>query len=290
MARPSFAALNGLSHAERLARLRDPAVRSRILDEATTDTLLASVPPIQRSMASRWDRMYVLGDPPDYEPDAARSIAAMAQQAGQSPQAFCYDYLTGGDGTRMLFFPVTNYVHGDLDVVHRMITDPATLRDGFKPSGEQIVAARISGAASSAYPDGPPEGATAAPDALKASSKPINVVVIADADAIYRHPTHPYSRLLIEAVPEPDPDRPVARNRMAMAELPSPTAPPSGCRFRTRCPYARERCAAEEPPLAEGVACHFWKELEPFAAASQTTAVNARLARLQAAFQSGGST
>ncbi len=65
-----------------------------------------------------------------------------------------------------------------------MLTDPATLRDGFKPSGEQIVAARISGAASSAYPDGPPEGATAAPDALKASSKPINVVVIADADLL----------------------------------------------------------------------------------------------------------
>lgn len=65
-----------------------------------------------------------------------------------------------------------------------MLTDPATLRDGFKPSGEQVVAARISGNASSAYPDGPPEGATAAPDALEASSQPINVVVIADADLL----------------------------------------------------------------------------------------------------------
>ncbi|MPZ46015.1 MAG: amidohydrolase family protein [Betaproteobacteria bacterium] len=127
MARPSFAALNGLSHAERLARLRDPEVRERILAEATADTLLASVPPIQRSMATRWDRMYVLGDPPNYEPDASASIAAMAQQAGQSPQAFCYDYLAAEDGTRMLFFPVTNYVHGDMGVVHSMLTDPATL-------------------------------------------------------------------------------------------------------------------------------------------------------------------
>jgi peptide/nickel transport system ATP-binding protein len=88
------------------------------------------------------------------------------------------------------------------------------------------------------------------------------VCEIADADAIYRHPTHPYSRLLIEAVPEPDPDRPVAHNRMAMAELPSPTAPPSGCRFRTRCPRAKLRCAESEPPLRvvaprQLAACHF---------------------------------
>lgn len=65
-----------------------------------------------------------------------------------------------------------------------MLTDPATLRDGFKPSGEQVVAARISGKAASAYPDGPPEGATAAADALKESAQPINVVVIADSDLL----------------------------------------------------------------------------------------------------------
>jgi peptide/nickel transport system ATP-binding protein len=88
------------------------------------------------------------------------------------------------------------------------------------------------------------------------------VCEIADAEAIYRHPAHPYSRLLIEAIPEPDPDRPVARNRMAVAELPSPTAPPSGCRFRTRCPRAKPLCAESEPPLQvvaphQLAACHF---------------------------------
>jgi ABC-type uncharacterized transport system involved in gliding motility auxiliary subunit len=65
-----------------------------------------------------------------------------------------------------------------------MLTDPATLRDGFKPTGEQVVAARISGDAPSAYPDGPPPGVTAAADALETSAKPINIVVIADSDLL----------------------------------------------------------------------------------------------------------
>jgi ABC-type uncharacterized transport system involved in gliding motility auxiliary subunit len=65
-----------------------------------------------------------------------------------------------------------------------MMSDPATLRDGFKPSGEFVVAARISGNASSCFPNGPPAGVTAAPDALKASAKPLNVVVIADTDML----------------------------------------------------------------------------------------------------------
>jgi N-acyl-D-aspartate/D-glutamate deacylase len=71
--------------------------------------------------------MYLLGDPPDYEPPPERSIAAMAAKAGQTAPEFCYDYLTGGDGSRMLYFPVTNYVHGDLAVVQEMITDPHTV-------------------------------------------------------------------------------------------------------------------------------------------------------------------
>ena len=65
-----------------------------------------------------------------------------------------------------------------------MDADPATLRDGFKPMGELVVAARVSGTANSAFPNGPPAGASAAPDALKVSSKPINVVVIADSDML----------------------------------------------------------------------------------------------------------
>jgi len=65
-----------------------------------------------------------------------------------------------------------------------MLSDPASLRDGFKPSGELVVAARISGDGVSAFPNGPPEGVAAAPDALKKSSKSMNIVVIADTDLL----------------------------------------------------------------------------------------------------------
>jgi ABC-type uncharacterized transport system involved in gliding motility auxiliary subunit len=65
-----------------------------------------------------------------------------------------------------------------------MMSDPSSLRDGFKPSGELIVAARVSGNGVSAFPDGPPPGVAAAPDALKASAKPLNIVVIADSDLL----------------------------------------------------------------------------------------------------------
>ena len=115
------------------------------------------------------------------------------------------------------------------------------------------------------------------------------IVELADKASLFARPRHPYTRALLSAIPVPDPTL-VKKRIILQGDVPSPYNPPSGCRFRTRCPYARERCAAEEPPLAEGVACHFWKELEPLATASQTTALNARLARLQAAFQPGGST
>ena len=125
--REAYAETATLSPAAQLARLRDPAVRAAVLAEEASPRLMEVLPPLSRQIATRWDRMYLLGDPPDYEPGPERSIAAMAERAGQTPQEFCYDYLTGGDGSRMLYFPVTNYVHGDLAVVQEMITDPHTV-------------------------------------------------------------------------------------------------------------------------------------------------------------------
>ncbi len=125
--RESFADLAKLSPAAQLERLRDPTLKRAILAEEASPRLLEVLPPLSRQIATRWDRMYLLGDPPDYEPAPERSIAYMAEKAGQTPAEFCYDYLVGGDGSRMLYFPVTNYVHGDLEVVHEMITDPNTV-------------------------------------------------------------------------------------------------------------------------------------------------------------------
>jgi peptide/nickel transport system ATP-binding protein len=114
------------------------------------------------------------------------------------------------------------------------------------------------------------------------------IVELAEKRALFAQPRHPYTRALLSAIPVPDPT--LVRKRVVLqGDVPSPYNPPSGCRFRTRCPYAKALCSTQEPILENGVACHFWEEIEPYTAASQLTAVNERLLRLQAAFQSGGS-
>lgn len=78
---------------------------------------------------------------------------------------------------------------------------------------------------------------------------------------IYAEPLHPYTKFLLEAVPVPDPEVRKEAKNMLTGEIPSPVNPPSGCHFRTRCPYAAKRCAEESPELKEvqpgrWVACH----------------------------------
>ena len=113
------------------------------------------------------------------------------------------------------------------------------------------------------------------------------IVELADKRSLFANPRHPYTRALLSAIPVPDPT--LARKKVILeGDVPSPYDPPSGCRFRTRCPHARSDCSTKVPALEDGVACHFWKEIGSYSAAAPLTAVNERLLRLQAAFHPGG--
>ena len=84
------------------------------------------------------------------------------------------------------------------------------------------------------------------------------MVELADAAEIYDHPLHPYTKSLISAVPIPDPKIARANKRIPLqGDIPSPLNAPSGCPFRTRCPYAQEKCAASMPSFDEVSSGHF---------------------------------
>jgi peptide/nickel transport system ATP-binding protein len=85
---------------------------------------------------------------------------------------------------------------------------------------------------------------------------------VGDPEALYERPAHPYTAALLASIPVPDPAVRPDDADLLTGDLPSPVDPPSGCRFRTRCPRAQDRCAAEEPQMREVapdqyVACHF---------------------------------
>jgi N-acyl-D-aspartate/D-glutamate deacylase len=125
--RPTFASLEGLPQEERIAKLKTAEIRAQILGEENSDALLNKLPPLQRAIASRWDRMYVLNDPPEYEPPPEAAVEEAARLTNKSPEEFVYDFMTEGDGGGMLLFPVTNFVTGDLEPVHEMMQDDATI-------------------------------------------------------------------------------------------------------------------------------------------------------------------
>lgn len=80
------------------------------------------------------------------------------------------------------------------------------------------------------------------------------IVEISEGRELFAHPKHPYTRMLLDAVPDMDM---TGRQRVPVSgEIPNPISPPTGCTFNPRCPFANERCRAEAPLLKDGVACH----------------------------------
>ncbi|WP_313561202.1 ABC transporter ATP-binding protein [Ruminiclostridium cellobioparum] len=88
-------------------------------------------------------------------------------------------------------------------------------------------------------------------------------VELVESEELYKNPLHPYTQALLTAIPEPNPEMAKKRNRIILkGEIPSPVNPPSGCKFRTRCPFAKDLCSQQIPEFKDQgnghyVACHF---------------------------------
>jgi N-acyl-D-aspartate/D-glutamate deacylase len=120
LGRPSYDAIADLPFAEKIAELRQPERRAKILAEDTEDYGL-------RRRVRRWDRMFPMSDPPNYEPSPEDSIAARAVQMGRDPAEFAYDLLLENNGKTLLYRPLSNYTYGNLDTVHDMLAHDATI-------------------------------------------------------------------------------------------------------------------------------------------------------------------
>ncbi len=122
VAHPSFQALQSLPLAEKVARLRDPALRSKLLSEAPQ-----ADHPFMQAVLSNFEKMFVLGDPPDYEQDPSQSLGARARREGVAPEALAYDLMLEQDGRAMLYFPFLNYAQNDLEAALEMMEHEQTI-------------------------------------------------------------------------------------------------------------------------------------------------------------------
>src|SRR5215471_8967065 len=118
---PSYKAIAHLPLRERLAKLRQGEVRAAILSEtasATDDPLF---------FRPNYDKMYLLGNPPDYEQPKENALGPRARRLGKQPEELAYDAMLSDEGHGMLYVPFLNYADGNLDAVREMLTDPRSV-------------------------------------------------------------------------------------------------------------------------------------------------------------------
>lgn len=122
-AHPSYQAIKDLPFVERLARLRDPEFRQRLLAEQP----VLDSNPFMRHVLSRFEDLFIMGEQPDYEPRPETSLAALARVKGMSPLELSLDVMTAGDGKTMIYYTFLNYADSSLDASLEMMRHPDTV-------------------------------------------------------------------------------------------------------------------------------------------------------------------
>lgn len=124
--RQSWVDMLKLPPEERMRRMQDPAFRDKVLAEAPSPDLLKRLSQFRQFITTSWDRMFPMGDPPNYEPTPDQSIAAMARRSNRTPDEIAYDYLAAGVD-KFLYFPIVGYNNSNHEVIRSMLTDEATI-------------------------------------------------------------------------------------------------------------------------------------------------------------------
>ena len=122
MSRPTYKSIRDLPIDQRVARMRDPDFRAKLLSEKREHKS-----DLMRQVTSGYDKMFRLGDPPDYEPGPEDSVAAMEAREGRTPDEIAYDMLLERDGKELIFLPFTNFTGRNHDAILEMMKDEQTL-------------------------------------------------------------------------------------------------------------------------------------------------------------------
>ncbi len=124
---PVMGEVSELAVADQARAMAEPSFRERVLEHAHRAP----------GMLGMWDRMYELGDPPDYEPDPATSVAARAAREGREPAELAYDLISRDDGRTFLYMPIINWIDGRLDAVGSMLSHKHTV-PGLSDGGAHV--------------------------------------------------------------------------------------------------------------------------------------------------------